>query len=286
MTQRGRPRPAGLTLFELLVILALLVLLFGLLLPAVLRVRQAASRIQCSNNLKQITLATINAADTYQGRLPPLAGYFPADPAGAVVPPSDGHGTLFFHILPFIEQENLYKSGFDPQGKLYSAWTGEVYSKLVPTYLCNADTSGGETHLHDGWLATSGYAGNFQVFGNPGANTMDGKGRYPASIQDGTSNTIFFAERHQVCGGVPNAWAYDGESSSWVPAFAHASAEKFQAMPSEGQCDPSRAQSPHAGGINVALGDGSVRFVSEKVSPQTWWYACTPAGGEVLGPDW
>src|SRR5437899_8079031 len=94
-------RRRGFTLFQLLVLLALLALLFALLLPAVAKVRQAAARTQCANNLKQLGLATINCADTHRGKLPPLSGAYPDEAA---------FGTLHFHILPFIEQDQLYKS--------------------------------------------------------------------------------------------------------------------------------------------------------------------------------
>jgi prepilin-type processing-associated H-X9-DG protein len=279
MTQHSRTSRPGVSLFELLVVLALLALLFALLLPAVFQVRKAAARIQCSNNLRQISLATINAADTYENKLSPLAGAYPPVPQGT----STGQGSLFFHILPYIEQDNVYESSKDDKGG-HSAWNGSVYSKIIPTYFCTVDGSA-PTHLYDGWLGTTSYAANFLVFGNQQTHTMDGMAKFPASITDGTSNTIFFTERYQVCGGTPNAWAYDGQTA-WTPAFAYASQGKFQTVPSEQQCDPDLAQSPHAGGINAALGDGSVRFVSEQVSPRTWWYACTPSGGEVLGPDW
>jgi hypothetical protein len=279
MSQRLRtPRP-GISLFELLVILALLALLFALLLPAIIQVRKTAGRIQCTNNLRQLTLATINCADTYEGKLPPLAGPYPPAPQGTAT----GEGSMFFHILPYIEQDNVYKTAMGDKGG-YSAWNGGVYRTIIPTYFCNVDGSA-PSHLYDGWLATTSYAASFLVFGDPHSNTMAGMAKFPASIPDGTSNTIFFTERYQVCRGTPNAWAYDGQTS-WTPAFAYASHGKFQTVPAEQQCDPDLAQSPHAGGINAALGDGSARFVSENVSPRTWWFACTPSGGDILGPDW
>jgi hypothetical protein len=277
---RTRTRRPGLSLFELLVVLALLALLFALLLPAIFQVRKAAARAQCENNLRQVGIACHNCNDTYS-KLPPLAGYFP------VTSPQPGapvmRGTVFAFILPFIEQDNLYKSAMDEKGN-FSAWNGGLYSKFIPTYVCNVDGSA-PNHLYDGWLATTSYAANFQVFGNRLDHTMQGEPRIPATFQDGTSNTILFAERYQVCGGTPNAWAYDGQSA-WTPAFTYASHGKFQTVPAEQQCDPDLAQSPHAGGINVGMADVSSRFVAEKVSPRTWWFACTPDGGEVLGPDW
>src|SRR5262249_35814525 len=107
MIPRTRLRRTGFSLFELLIILALLALLFALLLPAAVKVRQAAARSQCSNNLRQLVLAMHNMHDTY-ALMPPLAGPFPAN--------NPSHGTLFFYMLPFIEQDNLYKNAHGQDG--------------------------------------------------------------------------------------------------------------------------------------------------------------------------
>jgi prepilin-type processing-associated H-X9-DG protein len=271
----------GFTLFQLLVLIALLALLFALLLPAVQKVRQTAARIQCSNNLRQIALAIHNCASTYEGKLPPLAGNYP----GAQEAKDNGRGTLFFHILPYIEQDNLYRSSLDKDSGAHSVWNNGIYGVVIRTYVCLEDFTGGPDNRYEGWLATTSYAANFQLFGDPVANTFQGSPRLPASIPDGTSNTIFFTERHQICQGEPNGWGYTG-AYTWAPAFAYLSTGKFQVQPALKDCDPTVGQSPHPGGINVALGDGSVRLVADKISPQTWWHAITPNGGEVLGPDW
>jgi type II secretory pathway pseudopilin PulG len=277
------PRRRGFTLFQLLVLLALLIILLGLLLPAVQKTRQAAARIQCSNNLKQQILATIDCADTHATVGPPAVGYYP----NAKQPDTNrnGFGTLFFHVLPFIEQEPLYTNSLG-EDKIYSVWNKDAYSTTIKTYVCPTDTSVGADHRYEGWLATSNYAANFLVFGNSaGPDRMAGGWRYPASITDGTSQTIFIAERYQLCNGVPNAWGYAGDSL-WTPVFAQDGPVKFQVMPLQKDCDPSMPQSPHPGGISVGMGDGSVHFVSVKVTSQTWWAACTPAGNDILGPDW
>src|SRR5262249_12209245 len=133
------------------------------------------------------------------------------------------------------------------------------------------------------------YAANFLVFGlvdeagNP--LSLQGKNRFPASITDGVSNTIFFAERYQMCNGDVNAWGYYG-NYSWSPRFAYGTKARFQLAPAPADCDASVPQTSHATGMNAGLGDGSVRLLSAKLSSATWWHACTPNGGEVLGADW
>jgi type II secretory pathway pseudopilin PulG len=268
-----RPTRPGFTLFQLLIILALVALLFALLLPAVAKVRLAAARSQAMNNLKQIGLALHNSNDTY-GRMPPLAGPFPGQ---------NGQGTLFAYLLPFIEQDNLYKSALAPDGTL-SVWTGNIYGVSIKTYVSPSDSTAPNS-LYQGWLATSSYAANFQVFGNPPLNTMQGAPRIPASFPDGTSNTLVTAERYQVCGDTPNAWAYTGDSE-WAPAFAYTSLARYQMNPPKEQCNPSLAQGPHPGALLVGMGDGSVRALSAHLSAQTWLYACLPADGNPLGADW
>jgi len=279
----SHPSPAfrrGFTLFQLLLLLALLAILLGLLLPAVQKVRAVARRTQDSNNLKQICLATINCTDTNAGKLPPVVGAYPNKDASVA---GNGYGTLFFHILPYIEQDNLFKRGFD--GTTYRVDAAGVRDTVVKTYVSSSDPGGGKDLIYDGWLAKSNYAANFQVFGSPATNSLAGESKFPASITDGTSQTIFFGERYQVCNGDPCAWGYDG-GTAWVPAFAYLSKGKFQARPAAGQCDSALAQGLQAEGIEVGMGDGSSRLVAAGISPQTWWYALTPNGGEVLGPDW
>src|SRR6516225_7835083 len=140
-TRRTPDRRHAFTLIELLVVIAIIAILIGLLLPAVQKVREAAARMSCQNNLKQITLATINCADTNQGLLPPGTGRYPNTQYAV----GNGNGSLFFHILPYIEKNNEYKNtyGPDPHGgnnKLvgYSAYWNKVKMNMK-IYNCPSD---------------------------------------------------------------------------------------------------------------------------------------------------
>src|SRR5271163_297939 len=97
------------TLIELLVVIAIIAILIGLLLPAVQKVREAAARMQCSNNLKQLGVAVHNFQSTY-GKIPPCEGTGPGvgNPySNNYVSPDGTTGTTFFYLLPYIEQGNL-----------------------------------------------------------------------------------------------------------------------------------------------------------------------------------
>jgi len=318
----------GFTLIELLVVIAIIAVLIGLLLPAVQKVREAANRIKCANNLKQLGLAAHHYHDVNQ-HLPPAIGYYP--------PASGAFGTYFFHLLPYVEQDNLYRSALGsvpfppPDGPttVYYPGNNKVYSRPVPIFLCPSDPSVGP----DGGVTVAGvsfgascYAFNALVVAQNDITTIpfktnpQGKTRIPADIPDGTSNTILQAEKYARCtnttmapqfqdGG--SAWAYGGAGPfPWlpppmappvkvfgpgfcIPAFANQGAPNaigsksiFQVQPREGNCDPTRAATAHAGGIQVGLVDGSVRTLAPSLSGDTWAAAVTRAGGEVLGSDW
>src|ERR1700733_14842479 len=130
---RDRASRIGFTLIELLVVIAIIAVLIGLLLPAVQKVREAANRAKCQNNLKQIGLAVHSCNSTYD-LLPSCWCSFP----GQTSPPSP-YGTVQFHLLPFMEEQSVYN--LNKNGANHSN-SGAIHGNNVPTYLCPSDSSG------------------------------------------------------------------------------------------------------------------------------------------------
>jgi prepilin-type N-terminal cleavage/methylation domain-containing protein len=298
--QRTLGKSAGFTLIELLVVIAIIAILIGLLLPAVQKVREAAARMSSQNNLKQIALATHNYHD--QNNQLPLA-WNDWDGSDTAVMWNKA-GSSHFYILSYVEQDNLAKKA--NLGTTNYFWT--VYQNNgVKTFVNPSDPSCPSDGLYNdaGWgiYGVTGYAANYQALGwyftRSNAKTVR-----MTSITDGTSNTIFYAEKLAVCmnnsipsgysGAKYNIWAYGRTAwNEWNPVFGYqitGPASKFQVNPTwsatTSNCDPRLANSPRSAGILVGMGDGSGRLVSASVDPNTWWYACTPDGGEVLGSNW
>lgn len=311
-------RVSAFTLIELLVVIAIIAVLIALLVPAVQKVRESAARAQCANNLRQLGLAAHHIHDN-KGALPPLAvnkvtvgGNHSTSP---VLLPGPYHGaigfTVFTWLLPYVEQDSLYQEANFNVNTLVDG--KPVYRVQVKTYQCPVDpspsgshglgsTTNGSAHL---W-ATGNYSANYLVFGNPPLADVEGAARLPASFPDGTTNVILFAERYGTCGPGPttttagtycNLWS--DSNSTWRPAFCintasqtpsatgYAPCKMFQVQPPWlGGCDSSRAQSPHPGGMNVCLGDGSVRFLHHGIEATVWANACDPRDGAVLGNSW
>src|SRR5262249_33696019 len=147
----------GYTLVELLVVIAIVGILVGLLLSAVQVVRAAAAQAQCENNLKQIGLALHNCHDTHK-RFPPGVGWFPGFGAW---------GIASFHLLPYLEQKNLYDQARPAaNGSPYDAMNNGVYACGVPTYVCpfdpNVRADGTALDGNDMTWGAGCYAGNAQ----------------------------------------------------------------------------------------------------------------------------
>jgi prepilin-type N-terminal cleavage/methylation domain-containing protein len=312
MVPRGRR--VGFTLIELLVVIAIIAILIGLLLPAVQKVRDAAARIKCANNLKQIGLATHMCAQTNNDILPPLGTVWDGEYIGQTQPGEPGRLTAggpyagrrgfayFIYLLPYLEEDNRYKKALPLTGFNVSR------QKLV-TYLCPSDGSaGGEAIPGTAGSFPGNYAANYLVFGDPVNGRFEGATRFPAGLPDGTSNTVLFAERFGQCsgngGGAGSIWG--NTNPWWRPAFALPDingAEALQypanlrgyqpAMTPQAptafnvNCDIRRPQLIHSGAaMNVGLGDGSARVVTSGINPTTWQLACDPRDGQPLGSDW
>jgi prepilin-type N-terminal cleavage/methylation domain-containing protein/prepilin-type processing-associated H-X9-DG protein len=206
----NRFRP-GFTLIELLVVIAIIAILIGLLLPAVQKVREAAARAECTNNLKQIGLALHNFESTYK-KLPPLVGGWGSSRFPKV------WGPTHVFLLPFVEQSNLYNSLLDPNAMTtdtppkvntmqnnYYAWWGGHNTQPVPVYVCPGDPSIIDgMNRQTGWGATS-YSANGQLFANTDGNGLQMNWDRAATLiqiteADGTSNTVAFTEKYGACG--------------------------------------------------------------------------------------
>jgi type II secretory pathway pseudopilin PulG len=297
-------------LVEVLVVVGVLALLVGLLLPAVQRVRHAAARAVSINHQKQIALAIHGFAATHKGDLPTIDGR----PKRQFIPDLNMwgntlHERVFINILPHLgvpydfrqqlpHYVNEYINPSDPSRRP----TPDVPSGIGfqgQCYPANAQVFVGWPNLNrtipDGLAHTVILAEHYHIcrpaqyfaYGMDTANARNGPRRATFAdggpllsganqgdvfpVTDPATRTTRPSRPGATFQAVPRVWEYEVSGQPRPPQA--------------GECDPSLPQTPFAAGLLVALADGSVRTVRPGVSPEVFWGAVTPAGGEVLA-DW
>ncbi len=290
----------GFTLIELLVVIAIIAILIGLLLPAVQKVREAAARMSCTNNMKQFGLGIHNYAGTsnqlpnaFRGQSTGMPGY-----------------NINFALLPYLELETIFKAAVGQvwawDAALTGTKSGTVRTATIKAFQCPTDSSmvnGYSVYQVDNWAGTS-YAANFQVFGASASNTNLNQASSVSpynigNIPDGTSNVIAFAERYAGCNGQGNLlhWPGGNRLNGWNAVdWGVTIGNKMQGgswnqppqigvLYSSGTCDRNRATSAHSACVTLLM-DGSVRMIGSAVTQVTWEKALEPGDGGILGSDW
>jgi prepilin-type N-terminal cleavage/methylation domain-containing protein/prepilin-type processing-associated H-X9-DG protein len=293
----------GFTLVELLVVIAIIAILIGLLLPAVQKVRDAADRAHCQNNLKQWALAMHNYHDVYK--------HFPI---GARNNPRQ---TWVMHLWPYIEQtplsnrDNLNIPFYVPPGTIGGTLDG-LCGQWVPLYYCPSDTG---SDLDSPSAYYQRRRGNYVVnWGNTLYDTPPPTGKAPfyhvngnrstpglvrmASIRDGTSQTLLMSEVLMATSHDDNDWRGDIQNDDGTFHFMTLTTPNSSApdvvnwaIPNGDPAMPvttagaeyNAARSRHTGGVNAALCDGSVTFITNGVSLATWQALGTMDGNDVVG---
>jgi prepilin-type N-terminal cleavage/methylation domain-containing protein/prepilin-type processing-associated H-X9-DG protein len=293
-----RSRP-GFTLIELLVVIAIIAILVGLLLPAVQKVREAAARLSCQNNLKQIGLASHHYHDA-RGALPP--GYR-ATAAYPNTTPGWGWGS---YLLPYLEQDNVYRQiNFDAPMQNQPAITTIIKAFLCPVdeppleafeitdaawnVVCRAAPSSYAATVGDDSVEADTAAGNGIFYRNSRIRLTD--------IRDGTSNTVMIGDRAWIdtqgiwAGAPANAVARPGPRNPWQSTSASAAVlvlvhNNWINIKTDADGGLDDFSSWHSGGANFVFADGSVHFIrsitSDGPARRGFWALGTRSSGEVI----
>lgn len=292
----------GFTLIELLVVIAIIGILVGLSLPAINSVREAARRTQCLNQLRQISLATLNFEGAYR-RFPFASNNFELNPNA----PSAGFRSAFTDLLPYVDQENRYQT-YNNNLSFLAPENMQVISQRVDFYLC--PTMNIPRNIPDPTLdpkevgAPSSYvvsAGSNNAYGFAGPqngpftfdrNPLNGKRNAPiraANVRDGLSNTFFIGEMDY---GLANyyytntttpklgsvAWGVGLPGHSIGTTIGIFNSNRLVTGLNEWQT----FRSDHPGGANFAFGDGSTRMIATKTDDSVLDALASIAGGEVI----
>jgi len=303
-----RRRNRGFTIIELLVVIAIIAILVSLLLPAVQQAREAARRSACKNNLKQLALALHNYESTYRVFPPGYIHKF--GPSGTPEEPANHAGLAWgTMLLPQLEQSNLY-STFDSNVPVWDIVNLEPRETSLSVFLCPSDPySDGNFVVRDDTIdpveryAAASYAANWgpsDAIVNLDDTPLQSQGVFYRNsatrfrdITDGLSNTLILGERTN--GPLPGTTA--GGHSSFETAWPAAVREVFdptddhghmvlfetQFRPNQIGTDDKGLSAPHEGIGQFALGDGSVRAISENIDEVIYNSLGTRAGGEVIG---
>jgi prepilin-type N-terminal cleavage/methylation domain-containing protein len=247
MSSRSWRSRRAFTLIELLVVIAIIAILIGLLLPAVQKVREAAARMTSANNLKQMGLALHNFNDTNNG-LPPTFGWRPRPTGTALYSVGGAHGSAFFHLLPYLEQDNLFRSSdttqyyFYASGAPFSSSGKSVYNDPAYGYEYTYSTtySSYPTYTYTGGVRA--FWGSMTMYNSPVKTFMAShdpsltqenygyssyllnsevfdKNLTIQTIGDGSSNTTLVAEGYSSCSGggyTGNSYNYSYRYSYWA----------------------------------------------------------------------
>ena len=311
-SKRQNSTSAGFTLVELLVVITIIGILIALLLPAVQAAREAARRMQCTNNLKQIG-AALHMHHEQKGVFP--VGHFWGPKC---VVDEKGYGaeaTWITYLLPYVEQNNLdaqinwdYAFGYASQGERKLR---PVTSTTIPVFVC--PSIGPVNPIYDESYARGNYAGNNGIGPMAEVNaapTREETGVFfinsitsAASVKDGLSNTAFVAEIVTVAGNdmrgilhvpegpiyhhdyTPNSSAYDNIRQGMCINVQQAPCNDSLFANSMNRQLTMTARSMHPGGVCLLLGDASVHFVSDSMNLNTWRAIGTPNGGEPVQAD-